>query len=71
MVQEALARQLSHSGMSGPVFPGLHLPMYSHAAMTSLPQMPGVKERSEPSSDDSQSGSYVQQLQSKQAWHSV
>lgn len=55
MVQEVLARQLSHS-MTGPVFPGLPLPLYSHAAMSSIPQMSAMKERSESSAEDSQSG---------------
>jgi hypothetical protein len=55
MVQEVLARQLSHS-MTGPVFPGLPLPLYSHAAMSSMPTMSAMKERSDSSVDDSQSG---------------
>lgn len=55
MVQEVLARQLSHS-MTGPVFPGLPLPLYSHAAMSSIPPMSAMKERSESSAEDSQSG---------------
>ncbi|XP_048779634.1 transcription factor SOX-13-like isoform X2 [Ostrea edulis] len=55
MVQEVLARQLSHS-MTGPVFPGLPLPLYSHAAMSSMPTMSAMKERSDSSADDSQSG---------------
>ncbi|XP_022302935.1 uncharacterized protein LOC111110636 isoform X2 [Crassostrea virginica] len=55
MVQEVLARQLSHS-MTGPVFPGLPLPLYSHPAMSSIPPMSVMKERPETSADDSQSG---------------
>lgn len=68
LVQEVLARQLNHS-VSGPVFPGLHLPMYNSAALPQMPQLTGaaqVKERQvESQSEDSQSnGNYVQHLQS-------
>ncbi|XP_069133821.1 transcription factor SOX-13-like isoform X2 [Argopecten irradians] len=66
LVQEVLARQLQHS-VSGPVFPGLHLPLYSGAAFPQLPQVnPSIKGRADNSPDDSPSnGAYVQHLQSK------
>lgn len=66
LVQDALAKQLAQSA-STPVFPGFAgLPMFGGSHLAQMPQMPGVKERSEPQDDDSQNSSnYVQHLQSK------
>ncbi|OWF43210.1 transcription factor SOX-13-like isoform X4 [Mizuhopecten yessoensis] len=53
LVQEVLARQLQHS-VSGPVFPGLHLPLYTGAAFPQLPQVnQSMKGRADNSPDDS------------------
>ncbi|XP_060078543.1 transcription factor SOX-13-like isoform X2 [Ylistrum balloti] len=55
LVQEVLARQLQHS-VSGPVFPGLHLPLYTGAAFPQLPQVnPSIKGRADNSPEDSPS----------------
>ena len=65
LVQDALVKQLAQSA-STPVFPGFAgLPMFAGSHLPQLPQMPGVKERSEPQDDDNQNSSnYVQHLQS-------
>ncbi|VDI47527.1 transcription factor SOX5/6/13 (SOX group D) [Mytilus galloprovincialis] len=66
LVQDALAKHLAQSA-STPVFPGFAgLPMFTGAHLPQMPQLPGVKERSDPQDEDSQnSSSYVQHLQSK------
>ena len=57
LVQDALVKQLAQSA-STPVFPGFAgLPMFAGGHLPQLPQMPGLKERSEPQDDDNQNSS--------------
>ncbi|XP_050408538.1 transcription factor egl-13 isoform X1 [Patella vulgata] len=68
LVHEMFARQLAAS-VGGPVFPGLHFPMYANTASPTMPPMsqyPTPKDRvSMPLSPEDSSNSYVQHLQSK------